>query len=807
MTVRPGFALPMSLCCLSFLLMSALVAQALLTVEIRASAVHVAASKARLDLQQAALLSQAKLQAAVGKDAVHTFERQGVCWVGSPTGSAESLSGVAEDMGWSWAVRDLSQSHDVGAERRTGLNDDDWISGPWGRGKVPIRKAEPEPSAEERRALELRWSPDGSAPRDCGSRGLLTDPLVGGHRTDLSDDRSLELRLGRESYEKWAALWSRGDPQRGLDAGAKGAHCPLLAGMTLSIGVFNSRADGRHRIRFHAAGLMWNDLGVPLTSAGRGRMLLVELRGAPTVTIRNLDSGAEVEADLDDLPLLDLGALEQGRRERSLWFMVGVSDPAVPPMTAPGMFGGESYAFIAPEPSAQPQGLARILSGKAWRMDRRVHGPGWRRPEPETMVPNDRISITFRFEGETSLVVRRHAGDPSRDTGLEDYPGEVCQLVDGLRFESFVIETTADEYSRPDSSGYRLGERRACLSAAPMADSSGGLLSWRRETRAGRRAPWSVRHPLAFDRPEEDFVRRAGDVIWDETPNAHGTGLAPRFGRAVGPELPLRPIISPGSLRHMGDARWTEALDSGTFLPRAGRPSHPRIMPWRTAAGACALDFFIDGAFNVNSASREAWASLLWSAGARPFSPAAACFPTRPTSVNVPLVGLAELRLWDDEELDALAAERLEESVINQPIRLLSRSQVDRLAEALAEEVLAGGPFPSLAAFSEAGAIDRALATAGLNRRLEAHGEEVALRLSGADIVELFGPQLGVRGDTFAVDIAVSRDGCHGFATFVMQRMPETEALPAHLGRRIKVISMTHPGGSIPSGLTAGRGR
>lgn len=793
MTQRPGFALTLALSCLALILLTTLATQAFLTVEMRAMSVQVSAARRRQDLQQATLLSLASLQASVGKDMAHTFRRGEADWAAAPGLAAEPLSGSVTDPGWAWVVRDLSQFHDSGAERRAAMKADAWTSGARGRGKVPLRIPDASPEADERASLELGWPLGVAKLRGAGSRGVLTDPTRGGFRTDLSEERNLESRLGHDVHRAWSGLVSGVDPMIGMEIGRPGVPCPLLAGVTLSLGVFNSRADGRHRVRFHASGIMWNDLGVPLSSPARGRMILVELKGAPTITIRNLDSGAEVVADLDEAVELDLGALEQGRRERTLWFMAGVDDPALPPTSSSGLLAGETYAFISPSPATQPQGLARILSAVTWRMDRRTHGPGWRRPAPEVMTPSDRIAISFRFEGESSLVIRRHAGDPAKDAGLESYPGEACQVITGLRFESFVIETTGEEYSRPDSSGYVISERRACMDVFLDVSSADEFVRWRSDARSMLSRSWSSRHPLAFGRPEEDFQRRPGQVLWDETPNAHGSGDQFRFGRAVGPEIPLRPMLSPASLRHLGHVRWVQALDSAAFLPRPGVPSHPRVRTWKDGSAASAQDFFIDGTFNVNATDPREWEALLWSAGASPFSSSAAAFPSRPSTVDVPLAGLTEPRALEDAEIDGLAPAVFAEAVHSQPVRLLSRGQIESLACALAADIARSGPFPSLAAFHESGALERAMTKADLNGRMEGAHDGLPFRLTADDIMELFGPQLAVRGDTFEVNVTVRGNPASAAVCLVVQRMPDPEGLPGHLGRRLKVLTVSYP--------------
>lgn len=812
MKSHQGLALTLALNCLALLLLTTLCTQAFLLVEVRAAAVHAASMRVRMDLRQACILGLARLQAQTGRDDVAIFSKDGHDWCASSTASAERLSSSLLQLPWDWKVRDLSLVHDIGAERRAALNADAWVSGPWGRGKVPLRKAPEPPSVDELMALELRWSPEGREVREIGSRGLPTDPLRGGFRHDLGAAGRMREWLGQDVHSRWNDGVRGVDPLSGMDLGRSATPCPLLVEIVFSIGIFNSRADGRHRIRFHGSGKMWNDLGLGLATSGRGRMLMVELKGAPVVSIRNLDSGAVVEADLDDLPVLDLGTLEQGRRERSLWFMTGVEDPPLPPMKASGLLAGEVYGFISPSPASQPQGLSRILSDITWRMDRRPHGPSWRRPSPEVMLPSDRIHITVRFDGESSWVARRYAGDPAKDMDPDEYPGEICQSVGGLRFEPLVIETTAEEFSRPDSSGYRIAERRLRLATVLDLESPQDLIRWANETRRMRSPSsgdkWRTRHPLAFGGPDEDFRRSPSDLLWDESPNVHGSSESHRFCRVTGREHPLLPVISAGTLGRLGATDWSRALDTDVIIPGVGETSHPRLRPWRPFPRPIAEDWFVDGAFNVNSCDREAWIALLWSAGPVSGSAGSAFFPTLPSVVDVPLVGLAEPRLRHDHELEVLPPDVMREVSANQPGRLLGRSQVERLADAICAEIVAGGPFRSLEEFFLSGVLERALSSAGVNRVPGPIAEGLPLWIDACDLMELFGPQLCVRGDTFRMEVSVSDDRGSAAVSLVVQRTPDTESLPSHLGRRLRIISIAHPepGFSHPSGLTAGPG-
>ena len=796
MGARPGFALSLALNCMALLLLSTLTFLAFLGVEMRAASTHVASMRLRLNLQQAALLGMSHVQQLAGRDTVHSFNREDVAWVRRTGHEPASLSARFEELGCSWRAKDLSQFFDEAAAVRAASSADAWVAGPWGRGKVPLRRPYGGHSPDELRAAELGWVFKADGIERAPVRGLLTDSLHGGFRTDLSVESLLAGRLGSSVLSGWKSMVDGVDPLEGVDFRHQGVTAPLLAGVNLSIGVFNSRADGRHRIRFHATGLLWNHLPVPLVAGARGQLLVVELRSALVVTVRNLETGASVEVDLDDIPELDLGTIEQRRRERCLWFIVAADEEAVLPMRSTGLLAGETYAFISPSQRTQPQGLARIMSPVTWRMDRRPHGAGWRRPSPEVMTPSDRIVITFRFGGASSLVVRRYVGDPAKDAVLADYSGEVVQTFEGLSFDSFEIETTAEDYSRPDSSGYVMGERRACLSLSRPDLTPPSLSEWASEARrasvANPAIAWTVRHPLAFGPPEEDHLRTTGALLWDDSPGLRVREPALRFGRAIGPELPFPPLLSVGSLRHLGDAGWADAMDSHAFLPSVGAPAHPRLRKLRPEASSSVDEWFIDGVFNVNATDPEEWASLLWSAGADAGSSDEAVFPTRPSAVAIPLLGTVAERALADHELNGASPDALAEAMLNQPFRRLSRAQVNRLATALSEEVARTGPFPSLAAFGRSGCLDRALKTSGINTCLPADPAGLPLGLEASDIIELLAPQLTVRGDTFELEVEASFSGATAVMVLVIERYPSVQGLPEHLGRRFRIISLRH---------------
>lgn len=792
----------------------------------------------RAAAQSAALRGLAGLQSAAGPDVAYTYRSPagGIC-VGRGS-STVLIDGHAEADGrrWRWAVEDLSLSHDVAARPMASRSASAWARSNAGRPKLP-HALMAEPTSAQLVALELAgpslYVASGGEILRPGQtwqvRGLLTDPVHGGWKRDLSKPAGLAEAAGSEiaqilSGSDWSQLPSRGRPMCSLVEGdRKITTLPVLSDFRLSLGFFNSRHDGRHRLRFHGSGVLWNPLTVPILAGPQGKLFLCELVGAPEVTVTNLETGTTIVVDLDDCPQEDFGVVRQGTRERGLWFWVEVADGETSGMAGRGLLPGEVYAFLNPTEEAQPQGLARILSRTTWRLDRRPHGPGWRRPGPTTFLPADRIEVAVRFRQKVTVHLRPYAGEPSRDEPIAAYPSPPAITLRDVPFPDFGFRTTGEDYSREDSAGYALSERRASLrvrlkprsSAAFRTAAGAGIFhrtSWdfRRPEDA---AEWSVESPLlsALDVVDQDASPLAGP-LWDLRVNRHDAGQPGAFASVRLRDMPGWPHLSVGSLRHLEapEAKnWHPWLDQGFFsappnLPETGVVSHQPFLIHAEAGAVAressAKDFFVLGPWNVNSRDPAAWESFLrgatgaWRAeSGGPFeSPllSGALFFARPAGAGQAKWGAMVSLDLGDEALMALAPLAVEAAQGAQLVRRIDEGRLRAWSQKIVElQPAYGWPHASLRSFAGSGLLARSLLESGVNIGPADVASGWPLRLEEGDLLEAWAPLLTVRGDTFKV--VGQAEGREGAVTceLVVQRVAEEHPF-GPLGRRFRIISV-----------------
>jgi hypothetical protein len=838
MPKRNGLALVLALLAMSACLGLIFLLTGLARTESALAARFAEKADLRAAAQGAALRGLAELQSAAGPDIAYSYQATPN---GLRVGRGSSVlmpEGEAEIDGlrWRWSVEDLSMSHDLAARPMATRQASAWAKSPAGRPKLPHALAV-EPTVEQVRALEVGgpalYAACGGEPLRPGqswqARGLLTDAARGGWRRDLSEPAGLAEAVGPEMAEvlagsAWSQLPARGRPLRSIVAADRSlSTTPVLSDFRLSLGFFNSRHDGRHRLRFHGSGVLWNPLTLPVLAGPQGKLFLCEVIGAPEVTVTNLETAATIVVDLDDCPQEDFGVVRQGPRERGLWFWVEVADAESFGMNGRGLLPGEAYAFLNPTEEAQPQGLARILSKTTWRLDRRPHGPGWRRPGPTTFLPADRIEVAVRFRQKVTVHLRPYAGEPSREEPVSAYPSEPAITLRDVSFPDFGFRTTGEDYSREDSAGYAVSERRACLRvrlkprAAAAFQSSAGTGVFRR-TYWDFRLPsdaseWSVESPLlsALDVVDQDASPLAGP-LWDLRVNRHDAGQPGAFASVRLRDMPVWPYLSVGSLRHLeppSGKSWHPWLDQGFFsaplsTPEAGVSSHqPFLLPadaTTIARGSAAKDFFVIGPWNVNSRDPAAWECFLrgatgsWRAErGGPFeSPmlSGPLFFTRPSGAGQAKWATTLSLDLGDEALMALSPLAAEAAQGTQMVRRIDEGRLKAWAKKIVEiQPACGWPYASLRSFADSGLLARSLQESEVNTGPAEVAPGWPLRLEADDLLEAWAPVLTVRGDTFRV--AGQAESVKGVIAceLVVQRVAEEHPFGL-LGRRFRIISV-----------------
>jgi hypothetical protein len=806
----------------------------LVTVEARHAQVFSTTRSLRQAAENAAIVGLSELAARCGPDVAYTFLPEGSALSIVNKAGFHVLHGEHSDSGLrcGWTATDLSLSHDAASTHVAALQASAWARTSAGRAKLP--HALPESvSAAQRVALEVAgrefFVPTTAAGTSWQVRGLLTDSVRGGWRRNLSDGGTLGASVGNPLAETLATpafgqIPAKGYPLRRVHDGVRSLDLtPVLTDLRLSLGFFNSRNDGRHRLRFHGSVVLWNPLTVPLLAGSQGKMFLVEVVGSPEVTVTNLDAQSSFVVDLDDCPQEDFGVIRQGLRERGLWFWSEVADTSTHGMAARGLLPGEVYASVSPSPETQPQGLARVLSKITWKLDRTNHGPGWRRPDPTVFLPTDRIEIAVRFRGKVGLRLRPYAGEPARDDAIAAYPAAPLIAVEGIVFPDFLIRTTGEDYSREDSSGYVIEERRACLRIRLRPRESLELWStasrihtkvrWDLENPADM-AEWAIDHPVisALDVLDHDASPLAGP-LWDLSANRHDAVQVGAFASVRLKDVPAWPRISVGTLRHLeagGTKAWLEFMDSSFFgaalsVKETGVISHN---PFLIAAdpsvsvdsAQAASGLQVVGPFNVNSRDPAAWEAFLrdsmgaWSSDAGgPFDPSplrGALFFSRPSGAPLTKWGaLSEVDL-SDAGAELLPLTAFLGLAGQQGVRKLEEPRLAELARWIVElQPAHGWPYASLQAFGSSGLLEQALVSAGINKPFATTSPALPVHLTAGDLLEAWAPVLTVRGDTFKVIGQAMGPSGRCTCELIVQRVAQKHPA-AHLGRRYRIISV-----------------
>lgn len=754
--------------------------------------------------------------------------------------------GAAHGAALAWSAADLSCRADLAAPLLARWRGAAVARQPRMRQRLASGATQPDPPPA---LLAAAWVCDVAALRSqpglgaagsttAGTRSLLVDPETGCWRENLSCVDALAARLGLPLAERLLAPdpGLREQPARGMEPVEVGAgsvrlrHAPVITDLALSIGVFNARSDGRHRVRMHAQMTLWNPSALPIVTPSDKRLFLAEIEGAPEVTVTNLDSGASFSTWLDQCPPGVFWSYSQGLRERGLWWWVEVLDGTRHGMLRSGILPGEVYTTLMPDPAAQPYGLSRVIGNGTWRYDAGEHPPGWVRPSPEVFLPSDRIVVSARFVTPgTTLRLHPYVGPLPAPTAAADYGSPALLTLAHVPWTDGRLELTGEEYSRMDSNGYVVGERRFCWRARLVAQSDADLLalagsesttaSWIDLADPAHRAHWWVSaDPVAAAcEPVDAFATADGSVLRDERVNRHDALLDGAFADWRFRDVPVDPPLDVASLRllhGMPASAWKAELDRAFFAcPDASTDGplseNPRLVSWRRAADADTLNaqreavrgpdaarwLALEGAFNVNTADSSAWVAFLASDPLRwiadtggPAAPgrieAAVGFFSQPTGAMLAKFGSAEPCDVDDEALGAGSLVSGQLARRRQSVRAPSAESISRFCEQLACEIRRQPqPFSGLGAFLDSGVVERAMDSARLNDGIAA-GSPLAL-----DAPTLFGAHLALmvaRGDTFAVVGEARVADARSRLELIIQRVPESAAC-RHLGRRFVV--------------------
>ena len=673
-----------------------------------------------------------------------------------------------------------------------------------------------------------------------GSRSILQNPLSGQWRENLSVVDNLAKHFG--SLLAIRLLKPPADlnnqPQRGLEPTEIGEgvvrfrHMPVLTDFRISLGVFNTRSDGRHRVRLHGHFTFWNPAALALLTPADKRLFLAEIEGAPEITIRNLDSGATFTTWLDRNPHGTFWTYTQGPRENTIWWWIDILDTTRHGMARSGILPGEVYTALVPDPVAQPSGIARVIDRGSWRFDASEHPPGWQRPSPDVFLPKDRIVISVRFVTPgVTLRLRPYVGLLNAQTSATHYPSPALYTLSHVPWPDARLELTGAEYSRVDSAGYVLPERRFSWHARLRPKDQDEALSWAYDhsimqaevdlAQPNQLAKWDItQDPVAEAQDSRNTLAVPSEgVFWDAHINEHQALTADAYADLRTRNLPIDAPIewyTLSRLTHMPAEEWLRALDSTFFACPVDdvlevKSENSRLVPWVLAKSVeelsaqrerlCGPDaaqlLAVEGVFNVNTDNPLAWKAFLesdpvqWQADTGgPSSPGKikSKFATfsLPSGAMLAKYGSENKSDLSDEELSSADLETKLEAIRRQSLRSITDSKLARFCEELARRIAVRPmPFVGVSDFLKANLIEEAIKDAELNDGIP---EGSPMYLDGPRMLAAFLPLLVARGDTFQVRGEAKVDGARVVLELTLQRYPE-RAARAHLGRRFKVVA------------------
>jgi len=424
-----------------------------------------------------------------------------------------------------------------------------------------------------------------------------------------------------------------------------------------------------------------------------------------------------------------------------------------------------------------------------------------------------------------TLTLKRYQGDLKKKTRPENYPGPTAIQYRNIPFEAFDFILSGAEYHRNQSKYYNRSAFRYAYYFRLNADDPAVL-----EKLAERIDPRNpvldfadpevrdlfeiTANPRAAQFASTEFsgIDDSENPFWDTGFNtgrdSHGSFQLFDF--------PTRPPVSFAALRHLpvrgerpflvgapnaagrnrifddyfltgagsAGAEWTGwgAGDPLPVLPNlrlrwledhfpaAGfaRPTSPAELAALAREPDIAAVLVVEGAFNVNSTSAEAWLALLtnnlqaWENRDGDAVALERVFFRRPFQAAAPLISEAPYR--DDASLAAgsLSLKERKNTWYEQPFRFLGPPPeggpegeplavlADEIAQRVADRIEGDGPFLSVEEFLDEGLLADAVDASGLN---DDYPRAAAQYLTQGDLVEALAPVLFARSDTFRIHV------------------------------------------------------
>jgi len=665
--------------------------------------------------------------------------------------------------------------------------------------------------------------------------GVLENTVDGGLKRNLSD---LTYRDGFLATDQTALfLGPKGSSlpvESGTPTVSEGepwfSPRPIITEAVLYVGLFHTWSDAKVRIRYHVQAEFLNPYTFPLefpadNSGSYDRGLVLVFEGLPEITVEDLSGTGPTLVDDLDAFMYQNSNPTSWRRYINSWFEI---EPQGSP-NIPILLPGEVFQVMEPNPATQARGLARDFTTTRWS------GSSSTRPANNAQI---RITADHPAGGVTLYAV-------PYDSPFADYRDRpVVTSIENVPFDDFsvtkVFNTGPNPFSRSTSSSYVIsdynfayhfrfwsddtdpGSVRDLMTGAnfhdPFFDANGSF----EDLQGANRSNADVLDPISSYPPDivaDTLNLFSGlDLYSDGTARSHGQDYREHF--LV--DVPNNDTLSVGRLSHLNilgrrprmiGSPWGEnyntAFDRYYFSPKVTSPStgdlvvaHPAITDLDPSDDAASSDDaateMVQGAFNINSTSADAWEAVL---AAPIITPTAddeigsgdqirpgAFFRLPGFQAN----GSGFYITHDPENTPAPPNDiRTPDLAFAQGVRILAedegREQIRQMATSIVTQIRnRGEPFPDIASFVNSGILQTAIDevnsdTAAPDPEINEDVVEFSnVYLTQNDVLTKLAPHIVPRSDTFVIRAygnvrgagsvdAVSRATCE----VVVQRLPQ----------------------------------
>ncbi|MBN2069492.1 MAG: hypothetical protein JW739_07630 [Opitutales bacterium] len=532
----------------------------------------------------------------------------------------------------------------------------------------------------------------------------------------LCNETIWEIRSGKElnGIPMIKRIPNNAEQAHPLQNGSSGIYpyySPVPVDLELSAGLFYTKYDKYHRIRFHQKVTWWNPYALPIDMGNDSRGYIVLWGGLPEMQVTNNNTYATFVFDLNDFNAHSTYN-QPSESQIHAW------------MDFSGGYIGAGECLTMLEPQDQSEGLARTLTNNKW-----TYSPyGFR---PIGVWDNKWIakahSITITPTSTPAAYIRVYPFDtPIPENALPENYGNPVLEIRNIPFVYTSWNGTASSYIRETSTSYAYSNRklvwRLKLKDTPEAidfllktiDPRGPVIDLAvPETRSCFK--WSC------DWISDGLTPMESDLFRTEELNKHGTNSPLMLFDCI-----TKKPESIGSLR---------SLIQTDYLPMSlGEKNGNNMLFDRYRTSKSSKSPPLSEAFlNINTMSETTWRDLLKNRYSKfPFA-----------------------SLYDE----AL------------PFIELSAEDAAILAHDIYSEIEQKKPFLTLRDFLSSGIIEAALLKAGISEKTKTDG----MTLHASDIVTRIAPMLSTHSDTLELTVfaALERRGkplCSGRRRLLLQR-------------------------------------